>query len=685
MQMKDATRIFGRVGVFIPLILLFLTAADSAIACPGHKTKAAYRTSAINRTVSNMPTTVISYRAPASYRRCGANLYDTRGARYVAVHRNGSSARYVAVRNEAPRTTYIAVRNHAPRTRYVAVRNVDLDDDDLRYVAVRRDVRRPEAGMRTIAVRSGYRKGNGIVAYIDNEPRYAVVRRVVPRTRYVAVRDIDIDDDERYMAVRRVVPRTRYVAVRNIDTGCTRAVALRRCLDDVETTSVRRVVLRDDDDVAVRNVVLRDDIDEEEIVENEIDSDDEYIAVASETPAEVEYTDAAYSNLKNDKIYIAANDFDSPCARTVAVRTCRPEVLSTRTISYEVSDDDDWDDQAFLHEDGATYVAAGNVGDACVSRQVVYTSPEVDTTRAVRYIPAALVSEDSTILESEPLSVVTEDADLMVGEPTHLVTEDASLIVGEPASFITEQVVTSQPRWVALDEDETFNDLDPTWVAEVEATAGPGTVSYVPGGDVEVSGTAVSWVPVDDFDDSEIRTASYVPIDDVEEADIEAISAVPVDDLEEIDAQTVSYMPAAEHVDTTMVSYVPVDDTVETVHYMPVSDLEDDRTTYIADNACPMYVADSSAVLVEELDGELLAGLRGTQQIASGFGYRDGFEDGQEAALEGDLYHPENSGDYEKATEGYEDEFGNKDVYKGAYRSSYLDGYRAGFETGSSV
>ena len=661
MQMKDATRFFGRVGLFIPLTLIFLTAADSALACPGHKTKAAYRTRAITtRTVSHIPTTVISYRAPASYRRCGANLYDTRGAKYVAVRHNGSSAKFVAVRNVAPRTRYIAVREYTPRARFVAVRNIDFDVDDLHYVKVRRD----DGGTRYAAVRSGYRKGNGIVGYVDAEPRYVAVQRVVPRTRYVAVRHIDIDEDERrYIAVRRVAPRARYVAVRNIDTGCTRAVALRRCLDEVETTSVRRVVLRDDDDVTVKHVVLRDDIDEEAIIENEIDDDDdEYIAVSSEAPARVEYTNATYSKLNNnDRIYIAANDFDSPCARTVAVRTCRPEALSARTISYEVSDDDDWDDQAFLHEDDATYVAAVDMEDACLSRQVVYTSPQVVTTRAARYIPARLVAEDSRILDNEP---------------TSFVTEDASLLVSEPASFTAEQLVTSQPRWVALDEDETFNDLDPTWVAEVEAISGPDTVSYVPGGDVEVMGTAVSWVPVDDVEQSEIQAVSYVPVDDIEDTEMETITAVPVDDIEETDMQTVSY--------------VPVNETGAEVSYIPVAHVDDD-TAYITEEACPIsvssidaepvYVADTSTILVEELDSELVAGLRGTQRIAGGFGYRDGFEDGQEAALEGDLYHPENSGDYEKATEGYEDEFGNKDVYKGAYRSSYLDGYRAGFRS----
>jgi hypothetical protein len=49
--------------------------------------------------------------------------------------------------------------------------------------------------------------------------------------------------------------------------------------------------------------------------------------------------------------------------------------------------------------------------------------------------------------------------------------------------------------------------------------------------------------------------------------------------------------------------------------------------------------------------------------------------------MERDAYHPENSGDYQKATNGYEDSFGDKDVYRASYRSAYLNGYRAGFDS----
>ncbi|HEX6126548.1 MAG TPA: hypothetical protein VFZ23_14335 [Pyrinomonadaceae bacterium] len=694
MQLKDAASNFGRVAFLLPLILIVLAAADSAYACPEHTSKVAYRTKAIKtRMVSHMPTTVISYRAPASYRRCGTSLYDTRGAKYVAMRKNGSSARFVAVRNDAPRTKYIAVRNYEPRKKYVAVRNVDFDDDDLHYVAIRRDVNRPEAGMRYIAVRSGYRKGNGIVAYIDDDPRYVAVRRIAPRTRYVAVRNIDIDDEPGYVAVRTVAPRTRYVAVRNINSGCTRAIALRSCLDKIETTSTRRVVLRDDDGYSTRtkHVVVRDEIDDDvylhgdrddvSVLRDDID-DDEYIEVAGKTPKYVEYRDATYSN-GNSATYIAANDFEDTCLRNVAVRTCHPDALSTRTISYEVFDDDDLDDQAFFHDDGATYIAVEDMEDACLPRRVVSTSPATFvTSRAVRSVPAVYVDDDASLDGSGPPYIATKDA-------------------------------VPWPRYVALDDDRVFDDLDPTWVAEVEDTCvrqgafcnvvddvAAGTVNFVPVNDFEKTYTeTVSYVPADGIENIDARTVSFIPVHDtnvttvryipVDDIDVETVSYVPVDD---IDVETVRYVPV-DDIDVETVSYLPVNNTsVKTVSYVPVDSVD---TRYVAADECPVlvssvdaepvYVANASTVLVEEVDNDLVAGLRGTQRIAGGFGYRDGFEDGQEAALEGDLYHPENSGDYKKATEGYEDEFGDKDVYKDAYRSSYLDGYRAGFESGASV
>lgn len=61
------------------------------------------------------------------------------------------------------------------------------------------------------------------------------------------------------------------------------------------------------------------------------------------------------------------------------------------------------------------------------------------------------------------------------------------------------------------------------------------------------------------------------------------------------------------------------------------------------------------------------------------YGYKDGLEDGSDAGLERDTYNPENSGDYKKAANGYEDKFGNKQIYKQNYRQGYLKGYRDGY------
>jgi hypothetical protein len=65
--------------------------------------------------------------------------------------------------------------------------------------------------------------------------------------------------------------------------------------------------------------------------------------------------------------------------------------------------------------------------------------------------------------------------------------------------------------------------------------------------------------------------------------------------------------------------------------------------------------------------------------VAEQYGYEDGLQDGADAGRERDAYHPENSGDWQKGTNGYEDRFGSKKAYRQAYRESYLEGYREGY------
>ena len=142
MLSKDGTSIIGKIGFLLPL-LIFLIAADAA-ACPEHRSGAAVRTKAVKiRNGGSMQTTVIAYRAPATYRLCGNTLRDTRNVAYVRSggYRTVDSARYVAVRRRVPMyiqdsgTRYVAVRSVQRSPRYIAVRNVDRAP---RYVAVRR-------------------------------------------------------------------------------------------------------------------------------------------------------------------------------------------------------------------------------------------------------------------------------------------------------------------------------------------------------------------------------------------------------------------------------------------------------------------------------------------------------------------------------------------------------------------
>lgn len=67
-------------------------------------------------------------------------------------------------------------------------------------------------------------------------------------------------------------------------------------------------------------------------------------------------------------------------------------------------------------------------------------------------------------------------------------------------------------------------------------------------------------------------------------------------------------------------------------------------------------------------------------QVARQYGYEDGLQDGADAGRERDAYHPENSGDWQKGTNGYEDRFGNKKAYKQAYRDAYIQGYKDGYK-----
>jgi hypothetical protein len=346
MKLEDATRDLGSVRILLPVFLIFLIAAGAAYACPG--TRVVYRTRTVNRNAPLMGTTVISYGGQP----CGDVSYrNTRRVRYTNIGGSGyytSSPRYVAVR---------ASRSYQParRVRYIAVRNDDMDYAPSRYVVVRRQPAYVDPGSRYIAVRS-YAPRTRYVAVrysdmdaddvdYDYSPHYVAVRRqpVYVSPRYVAVRNVDTDyDDDDYVAPAPA----RYVAVRNVGNACACGVS---SLNDVEVTAPRHVVVKTDYIAGTQDT----------IVPRSSYDDTAYLNAPApnlSTARYVNYDNAAYWDDGNQR-YIPASYAETP---------------QLRTVSYIPADyDSDFDDEAIPDTDDASYIAADDVGDACLSKIAV--------------------------------------------------------------------------------------------------------------------------------------------------------------------------------------------------------------------------------------------------------------------------------------------------------------------------
>ena len=67
------------------------------------------------------------------------------------------------------------------------------------------------------------------------------------------------------------------------------------------------------------------------------------------------------------------------------------------------------------------------------------------------------------------------------------------------------------------------------------------------------------------------------------------------------------------------------------------------------------------------------------REVARQHGFDDGFKDGADAGRDRDVYNPTKSGDYKKGANGYDDDFGNKQIYRQNYRAAYLAGYKRGY------
>ena len=150
--------------------------------------------------------------------------------------------------------------------------------------------------------------------------------------------------------------------------------------------------------------------------------------------------------------------------------TAYPGAVSTRTVSYvPVSKNNYMDDQAFIDEEGTTYVAASNVDGACLSTGDVDTSPEVGTTRAVSYVPANYVENDASLMMSDPTYIETDDTAVSYVPVANDV--DDSCTCADALRTSDDNVGTSTVSYIPADE---------------VADAVPETVSYDPAETVEI-------------------------------------------------------------------------------------------------------------------------------------------------------------------------------------------------------
>jgi hypothetical protein len=655
MKLKNAARCFGSVGILLPLILIFLVAADATYACPEKRT-VSYRTRVIsNRSISPMATTVITYGGPARYRGCSDT---TKRVKYVAVRGDSyyNTPRYVVARSS---DNYYPTR----RVRYVSVRNADMDEP--RYVVVKRQpvyvsrqakvfvvknadiddasryipVERYRTGTRYVAVRSGYRTGNGIVAYVDRDdasPRYVAIRKVHyddvdydDAPHYAEVRKALYETSPRYVAVRRVVSDydvqpARYVAVRNVSNACTCADELNSSLDQIETRTPGHVVVKSDYIDGTEDVIYRGEVVNETYAISDVSYDDDLYPVS---PAvRTNYVDYQETVVPAHAAYMPASstDYDD---------TSEMPVSYVPAATYN---DSNYDEQAILDTDNATFVADTDIDDACLST-VAVQAPMEYRMRTVSYVPVADIDDDDS-----------SDVSMLYG------WDDGSDSAIASVPVVNNSYVDTGTTYVVAD-DKSNSCSCPMMTSNLDDDVDVDTVSYVP----------ASYV-----NDTDTETVSYVPVDDVA---TETVSYLPASD---IDTSTVSYVPE-NAMDAETVSYVPND----SVEHVAVADMSaDDTSIAIAAVGVPVVDDTSMAVLDENLTVPV-AEMVAIQQAAGGVGFNDGLADGRNAAMNLEQNLPANSANFQTATNGYSDTIGNAQIYQDAYRSSYLQGFSEGYNS----
>jgi hypothetical protein len=365
------------------------------------------------------------------------------------------------------------------------------------------------------------------------------------------------------------------------------------------------------------------------------DDNTAYVAVPAESVNRTYagYTNAAYLD-DNDEAVIPAGYTESPCARPVAVSNCSGDLTDVRTLRYvPATYDNDLDDQAILDTDDATYVADNDIADACLRPEAYYEeSPQVMTTQEVNYVPA---------------SYVDEDASLSGSGTTYLAVDDPgpAAVTYVPVTYYGDSDVDDDTIYVS--NGDVGNSCScPVALNTIDSNADMSEVNYVPASSVEdLNAAAVNYVPDEDAD-IDIDAASSAP---VVYSDVDTVAAVPDEGEPSVETAAIE------------------NDASPTVITSEVTE--------------PMEAAYDTAPIVADTDSDAVASMVSTEQIGGDTGYTDGLEAGKATALRMEQFHPGDSVDFQNGTVGYEDTYGDIDVYRNAYRSSYLQGYSEGFNS----
>jgi hypothetical protein len=297
-------------------------------------------------------------------------------------------------------------------------------------------------------------------------------------------------------------------------------------------------------------------------------------------------------------------------------------------------------------------------------RQVAVRSyPETYRTGTISYAPVKYYDDGTD-----------DQAFIDGGGATYVAADDIEDACSRPVAVYEEPEYVGMTRtvsYVPTDDVDDYAFHGGSAGTFVEVRQPLSTVAYEPADREVYTNTNAAYVAEDDG----MQTASYAAVDDTDSRDAEPVTYVAADEAEDLDTQAVSYVPAART-------------NIHSVSYVPVNSYQDVETTYVAaDENCPMdvsyveaepvaYVAEKPQVVVEEVGSSFSAISPTAVKIAQTLGYNEGYEDGLDDAQDGDDPEPSDTG-----AQGYKDEYGDKQVYRGAFRSAYLEGYQAGFRS----